>query len=121
MSKIIEVKSIINKSNKLIISCNRPSLAEIEPKGQMLVNSDEFAFIYIVECENEYMYLSLPEDTWEQLNEVCQSKSPVVLSNNTEEIELPHFVEELLYLIDNIKGNANYGDKMGSRVEKVFM
>ncbi|WP_042349475.1 hypothetical protein [Bacillus massiliigorillae] len=121
MRKEIQVKSTINELNKLIIKCDRPSLADIKPKGQMLVDSDQFAFVYIVECENEYMYLSLPENTWPELNEVCKHQSPVVLSNDVEEIELPQFVEELLYLIDNIKDNANYGEEMGLKVEKVFL
>lgn len=121
MRKTIQAKSIIQENDTFIIQCDKPSLSKIEPKGQMLVDSDNFAFIYIVECENEYMYLSLPEETWGALNDLCQVKTSVVLSNQKEQVELPHFVDELLYLIDNIKDNANYGDEMGSKVAKVFL
>ena len=51
---------------------------------------------------------------------VITESLPVVITNGSEEIQLTQFREELTYLIENIKGNSNYGEMMVSKVEVVF-
>ncbi|MGM9923950.1 MAG: hypothetical protein ACI35R_06880 [Bacillus sp. (in: firmicutes)] len=120
MRKEIEITSVAVESNRVILQADQLDFGEIKPKSQMLVDSDRFAFIYIVEIQDEYAYVTLPEPSWAHLKEVCTEHLPVVLRNGEAEIELPAFEEELVYLLDNIKDNANYGDDMVLRVEKAF-
>ncbi|HYK71897.1 MAG TPA: hypothetical protein VEV44_02035 [Pseudoneobacillus sp.] len=47
------------------------------------------------------------------------SLSPV-LFNQKETLPLPLFNEELEYLIENIRGNSNYGEAMVEKVESIF-
>lgn len=121
MRKMFKIDTSTIDSNKVVLSCEIEDLSEIIPKGQMLVDSDQFAFIYIVEFQNEYMYLQLTETVWESLSIGLKQDLPVVLSNSKQNVELINFPEELGYLLDNIQDNANYGEEMGKRVEKVFL
>lgn len=121
MRRIIEVNTATIENNQIILTGNTESISEMIPKEQMLVDSDKFAFIYIVEYENEYAYIQLSEETWETLSEGLKHNMTVVFKNKEYEMELPNFAEELAYLIDNIKDNANYGNEMNLKVEKVFM
>ena len=40
---------------------------------------------------------------------------------NDVEIELEGLKEEVEYLVENIEGNANYGEELVTAVEKVFL
>jgi hypothetical protein len=95
-------------------------LAELTPKGQMLVDSDGAAFIYIMENKDDYTYISLPEPIWANLKEAMAQTLPAVLISGGKKLELTGIHEELAYLIDNIQGNSNYGEEFVSRVEKAF-
>lgn len=94
--------------------------ATLIPRGQMLVDSDQFAFIYILENEDAYTYLALPEWSWPALKTANENGNKVFVVAGEEKIELIHFNDELSYLIENIKGNSNYGDEMVKKVEDLF-
>ncbi|RFU64115.1 UPF0738 family protein [Peribacillus glennii] len=96
-------------------------VAGLTPKGQMLVDSDGASFIYIMENEDDYTYISLPEAVWPKLKAAMADKIPAFLSERDNKIELEGIYEELAYLIDNIQGNSNYGEEFVSRVEQVFL
>ncbi|WP_019240517.1 MULTISPECIES: hypothetical protein [Bacillus] len=121
MSKVIKLLNTKIENNRLILSIDTENITEFHPTGQMLVDSDNVAFIYIMEYQNEYVWLSLPHDYWVTINEGRIKQLQVLLQNSKTSIELPSFMEELDYLIDNIKDNANYGEEMVSVVEKVFL
>lgn len=121
MRKMITILQVTIENNKLVLTSDFKHISEITPKGQMLVDSDRLAFIYIIEHENEYVWLSLPQELWEKVNEGRLDHLQVVLQNNKTYIELPNYMEELDYLIENIKDNGNYGDEMVTLVEKVFL
>ncbi|MFS0782857.1 hypothetical protein [Bacillus sp. 1P06AnD] len=121
MRKIIDMKEVHIEQNKLMGSIQMDSPSTIKPKGQMLVDSDQFALVYIIEYMDEYVYLSFGEGCWPALNNGMQAGLPVYVKHSGKEIELIDFMEELAYLIDNIKDNANYGDEMGNKVEQVFL
>ncbi|WP_282155094.1 hypothetical protein [Cytobacillus gottheilii] len=107
--------------NELVLSIDREiDLSNIKPMEQMLVDSDHLAFVYILEVDNDYTYLVLPEHSWSDLKKAHQTEAAVKLTNGKTEILLTAFQEELSYLIENITGNSNYGEVMVDKVESIF-
>lgn len=96
------------------------SLNQYRASGQMLVDSDGLSFVYLLEKEEGYTYIVLPNSVWGELKTALTEQLPVYLSNQSERLLLNQFHEELSYLIENIKGNSNYGEKMVNEVEAVF-
>ncbi|RHW43232.1 hypothetical protein D1B31_00710 [Neobacillus notoginsengisoli] len=90
------------------------------PKGQMLVDSDNLSFVYLMEHQDEYIYILLPEVVWSDLKKCLDNHLPVHLETENGRIELTGFHEELGYLAENIKGNGNYGEDMVAKVEIIF-
>ena len=96
------------------------SLNQYRASGQMLVDSDGLSFVYLLEKEEDYTYIVIPNTVWNELKTALTEQLPVYLSNQGERLLLNQFHEELSYLIENIKGNSNYGEKMVKEVEAVF-
>ena len=96
------------------------SLNEYRASGQMLVDSDGLSFVYLLEKEEDYTYIVIPNTVWKELKIALTEQLPVYLSNQSERLLLNQFHEELSYLIENIKGNSNYGEKMVNEVEAIF-
>jgi CHAT domain-containing protein len=121
MKKMMPVMSAVIENKTLILNVDKTnSLDNVIPKGQMLVDSDQFSFVYILEIKEEYTYLVLTSEIWYLLKEAIDQTLPIVLSNQKNELPLPMFFEELTYLIENIKGNSNYGEEMVEKVESTF-
>jgi Family of unknown function (UPF0738) len=123
MNKRIELTEATIENNRLIL---QPASLSIEVEalkanGQMLVDSDQLSFIYILESADEFVYAGLPHTIWTKLKEAKDKDLPVILQINENEIELTDLVPELNYLLENIKGNANYGDEMENKVVEVFL
>lgn len=119
--KFIVIKANTTDKKELTLLIEQGiKLSEVKATGQMLVDSAEFSFVYVLEKNDEYTYLSIKEDIWPQLKQVMDSQSNVHLSNSSEQIELVNFFEELEYLVENIKGNGNYGEEMVTKVEACF-
>ncbi|TRZ35760.1 hypothetical protein CEQ21_08995 [Niallia circulans] len=95
-------------------------VSQLTPKGQILVDSDSFAFIYIAEKEDEYVYIVLHKDIWPSIKEGLAANLKLYLSNGQDNLELIDWKEEMEYLIDNIEGNGNYGEEMEQAVTSVF-
>ena len=96
------------------------SLNQYRAGGQMLVDSDGLSFVYLLEKEEDYTYIVIPNTVWKELKIALTEQLPVYLSNQSERLLLNQFHEELSYLIENIKGNSNYGEKMVNEVEAIF-
>jgi hypothetical protein len=96
------------------------SLNQYKASGQMLVDSDGLSFVYLLEKEEDYTYIVIPNTVWKELKIALTEQLPVYLSNQSERLLLNQFHEELSYLIENIKGNSNYGEKMVNEVEAIF-
>ena len=96
------------------------SLNQYRASGQMLVDSDGLSFVYLLEKEEDYTYIVIPNTVWKELKNALTEQLPVYLSNQSERLLLNQFHEELSYLIENIKGNSNYGEKMVNEVEAIF-
>lgn len=122
MREKIHVEKVIrNEENEVILLVNNDfPISEIKATGQMLVDSSELAFVYIVEKNESFIYVEIGHNTWPILKEGLENNCNYKLSNGEETSELPNLREELLYLIDNIKGNSNYGEEMVTKVEECF-
>lgn len=122
MQPWIEIRSFHKDVARLILNGIGDVYSKnLSASGQMLVDSDQLAFIYILENETEYIHVRLPIQLWPLLNEVISNKLFVVLKVEEIEIELVNIIDELTYLIHNIEGNSNYGDEMVKKVEEIFL
>ncbi|MED3572365.1 hypothetical protein [Cytobacillus praedii] len=97
------------------------SILEMKPMGQMLVDSDQLSFIYVVDKDDDYTYISIPESTWPKLKNALENSAEVYITDQKDQLLLTDFHEELSYLIENIKGNSNYGEAMVEKVEALFV
>lgn len=95
-------------------------LTEIKPAGQMLVDSDDLSFVYLLEKDDDYTYLVIKDEFWPLLKKGIEGQTSVFLKHEDIKLELDQFFEELEYLVENIKGNSNYGETMVAKVEEVF-
>ncbi|MEH7381682.1 hypothetical protein V7138_14565 [Bacillus sp. JJ1533] len=123
MQKRIEISHINDSNNRLVLKADQTDFdtTGLRASGQMLVDSDSLAFIYKLENEQEFIYVSLPSEVWPSLKKIISEKQQVILQLEDNELELIDIIPELEYLLDNIKGNANYGDVMVELVEKTFL
>lgn len=117
---VINTVSVNNQSELQMEVDQQISLNNYKASGQMLVDSDGLSFVYLLEKEEGYTYIVLPNSVWGELKTALTEQLPVYLSNQSERLLLNQFHEELSYLIENIKGNSNYGEKMVNEVEAVF-
>ena len=83
--------------------------------SQMIVDSDDFSFIYLLDNGVDYVRLHFVSETWEMLERYRNQK--IVLN---ETLELNNFYDELNYLISNIEGNNNYGKEFEAKVVETF-
>lgn len=121
MQNRIEITEATLKEDRLILTIqSEEQIQKAKASGQMLVDSDHFAFVYILETEESFSYLILGEHTWAQLKEAIDRDIPVYLASDEHSLELIQLQQELHYLIDNIKDNANYGD-MEEKVKSTFL
>ncbi|WP_273850169.1 hypothetical protein [Guptibacillus spartinae] len=90
--------------------------------GNMLVDSDSLSFVYLLDGGEGYTYIRFQEEVWPMLANVLEKDVNVtVTSDQGSSLELVDLKEELGYLIENIKGNSNYGEDMNQAVEKAFL
>jgi hypothetical protein len=119
MNKQIKINQASIESNRVNLLTNE-SIAGFIPKGHILVDSDHFSFIYLMEENDQYVYVGLDEAIWPVLKEAIDQKLPAYLVSDKEEVEFISFQDEMDYIINNIKGNGNYGEEMVDKVEKTF-
>ncbi|MEH7887078.1 hypothetical protein V7654_22520 [Bacillus sp. JJ1609] len=121
MSERIMITNAIIENNELMLSTgSKAEIADLTATGQMLVDSDQLSFIYIVEKDEGYQYISIPYETWNVIHEGLCSGMEVNLTAGGHKLKLQGFSEEMEYLIANITGNSNYGEEMVAKVEQVF-
>lgn len=121
MRKMYTIQKCQKENNEWICTIKEPlDIKTIQPSGQVLTDSDNEAFIYLIVENDEFSYLSFSKDVWQQLVSVVQNKEKVFLQVENEKIELVNFVEELEMLLFNIEGNENYGEIFVNSVESIF-
>lgn len=121
MKQKIHIKSAEIKNQELVLFTDEPvHLHSLISTGQMLVDSDHLSFIYIAELDGEYNYVNIPKEVWHVVNNGLKSGYEVYVENQDGRLHLQSFIEEMNYLIENIKGNTNYGEEMVEKVENTF-
>jgi|GEM_PF-5032024 len=97
------------------------------PMSRVLVDSDLQQLIYIVDIEGEWIHLRFPISLWKQLDKVIANQLDLFLVMSlTEEgtasktIPLKDFAQEGKDLIQNMRGNSNYGEGMSELIEDKF-
>lgn len=123
MRKKLVIEKVERKDRRLYLINDHPpfSLEEARPKGHMLVDSDHLSFIYILETDEDFIYVAIPYEFWNDVKQALAEEAAVVLKSGEMELELTSFKEELTYLIENIDGNANYGEQMEQAVKEIFL
>lgn len=122
MRKIVQFKHTTYENGTLFLHTDQAELLQgTTAAGQIIADSDRYAFVYLAENEEEYIYLYLEESIWDELKKALQENSAVIAKSHDYSLELDQFTEELDYLVSNIEGNGNYGDEMVKKVESVFL
>ncbi|PEA53173.1 hypothetical protein CON64_19965 [Bacillus pseudomycoides] len=123
MQNKIQVKSVENRENALIFCAENTELCAegLKARSHVLVDSDNLSFLYILENETAFIYVSIPHTCWEEVKQAMKSEKMMFVRIQDVEIELEQMKEELEYLIGNIEGNANYGEELVNEVERVFL
>ena len=93
---------------------------EVKAAGKLLTDSENHAFIYIMDDLEGYTYVHFPKTVWPLLVDALSAETEPVLVWGDTEISLLHFREELSMLIFNIEGNHNYGSEFSAAVEEAF-
>ncbi|WP_226676596.1 hypothetical protein [Rossellomorea aquimaris] len=122
MRKIVQIQHTTYENGTLYLHTDQQELIKgTSAAGQIIADSDRYAFVYLVENAEEYVYLYLEESIWPELKKALHENAEVVVKSENTSLELDRFVEELDYLVGNIEGNGNYGDEMVKKVENVFL
>ncbi|HEY2421743.1 MAG TPA: hypothetical protein VGI04_10020 [Neobacillus sp.] len=119
MKKRIAILSANIVDHRLLLNANE-SINGLKPGEQLLVDSDQYYFIYLMENNEEYTYIVLSEQIWPSLRSALEQKLPVWLTYQDEKKELTYFLEELEYVLSNIKDNSNYGEELLTKVAEIF-
>ncbi|WP_339215344.1 hypothetical protein [Solibacillus sp. FSL W8-0372] len=98
----------------------KKQLSQLQPVGQVIVDSDNEAFLYIIEENDAYSYIGFPQAVWSQLVQTLKSGQQPYLKVEDGLVPLIQFADELKGLLYNIVGNSNYGDRFVEAVEKEF-
>lgn len=119
MNKRITITKANFLNSKLCLYASE-SISGLSPAEQILVDSKEFSFVYLLENLEGYTYIDMKEPIWPWLKKVLEQPIPVWIFFEDEHLELTNFYEELSELITNIRGNSNYGAEMVTKVEEIF-
>ncbi|ABO66088.1 hypothetical protein AB4J90_04675 [Geobacillus thermodenitrificans] len=122
MSNKVTVERAERKDGRLwLYADNVPvPLVHVTPKRHMLVDSDALAFVYILETDDRFLYVIIPKQWWPELKAAFAEGEPIWLESEGMALELEQFGEELAYLLENIRDNANYGETFEQAVQEVF-
>ncbi len=90
------------------------------PAMKMITDSEELAFVYLLDEDEGYTYIHFPKETWPYMAKALDSGNDPYLMWNDEKLPLRGFVEELTMLVYNIEGNDNYGEAFTTAVEQEF-
>lgn len=83
--------------------------------NRMIVDSDNFSFIYLLDNGEMFTRLHFVEETWSMLED---HKGKRLIVN--DDIELTDFWDEMNDLLENIEGNNNYGQAFEEAVLNVL-
>ncbi|WP_335869947.1 hypothetical protein [Bacillus sp. 2205SS5-2] len=122
MRKKIHLTSAEIKDQQLILySKEEVDFNALKATEQVIVDSDQFSFVYLAEDNDDYVYIYVTKIVWEQLKNALDKNFKIVASSGETELILSNIEEELTYLVGNIEGNSNYGDEFVLAVEENFI
>ncbi|OCA87352.1 hypothetical protein [Pseudobacillus wudalianchiensis] len=122
MRKTIHFTKALWNDNGVELHAEMPiKLAGIQAAEQMIVDSDQMAFVYLAEEKDEFIYLYIHEPVWGDLKKALKEEARLFVKGEDTLLELTSWKDELAYLISNIEGNSNYGEEMVEKVETVFL
>jgi hypothetical protein len=123
MQKKMYIKSVQKEEHALILCAEQPEfpLEHLRARNHVLVDSDQLAFLYILENDDEFVYVSIPHTVWNEVKDALTSDEKVFVRSGEWKMELENLKEELDYLILNIEGNSNYGEELVRKVEEIFL
>lgn len=119
MNKRIIISKAEFSDGRLLLYASE-SISGLIPAEQILVDSKQFSFVYLMENKEGYTYIDISEPIWSFLKQTLDHETPVWAIFEGEQLELTNFNEELLDVINNIRGNSNYGEEMVTKVEVHF-
>lgn len=121
MHKFVAVDriEITEKNIEFFIEETEPA-ESIEASGQMLTDSDNQAFVYLLDTGTDYIYVQFGVHTWPALTQALQQKQVPLLIWGKQVMPLAEIHEELWMLVENIEGNDNYGEAFRTAVEEAF-
>ncbi len=96
-------------------------IGDLSPSGQMLVDSDELAFVYLAEEGDNYTYLYIPDFIWQDVKNSIDKNQEIFVHVGENKVPLIQIKDEIEYLVFNIEGNSNYGETMVKKVESIFL
>ncbi|MBT2688324.1 hypothetical protein J7I93_09035 [Bacillus sp. ISL-47] len=120
MKQKLTVTKAEMKENGLFLEVEDGSVSGLKATEQILADSDNLSFIYIADNNEDYTYISLPESVWPELKNAYDARLPVYVTDQRDQLLLKGFHEEIGDLIENIRGNSNYGEEMVAKVESIF-
>jgi len=119
--KIYTIETLNFENEELHFSLNDNEVnLQLKPAAQLIADSDDFAFIYLLDAGEDYHYLRFPPSSWDQLVHILQKGKNPKLQLGEEVLELTNFYDELEMLVYNIEGNYNYGAEFVQAVEQHF-
>ena len=94
MNHVLHINHTILNNSELILEIDSNfRLENVKASGQMLVDSLELSFVYLLENNDTYTYLKIPEIFWTNLKEVMTREISVSVTNGQEKINLVRFLE----------------------------
>ncbi len=123
--KNIIVTEIIAERDRYVANAtseiDEEKIGALKDGGRMLVDSDRLAFVYVLEDEQTLYYVRFEEAMWPSLKTFIERPKPFFIRlREGAFISLESIESELRFLIDNIRGNGNYGEKMEKAVQNTF-
>ncbi|AIC95082.1 hypothetical protein [Shouchella lehensis] len=97
------------------------SANDLKDGERILVDSDEFAFLYIIEDHTGFHGIRFDEHVWSDLKRGYERDTTFYLKlNESTRLTLAQFNDEMAFLLENIQGNGNYGEAFELAVKSVF-
>jgi len=97
-----------------------PTNLDVKAGGQLITDSDNLSFVYLMDSQEGYTYVQFPKTVWPLLAISLSSDQDPEIAWGHSVIQLSNFREELEMLIFNIEGNHNYGVEFTEAVEEAF-
>ncbi|PGL72976.1 hypothetical protein [Bacillus sp. AFS055030] len=123
MRKMLEINGInINEEGLfLLIDETKMNLEQCHEVGTMIADSDQSSLLYILEENEEFVYVTVPNKYWSDLKKAINQNLNVILKAGEKSLSLNNWNEELTYLIQNVEGNFNYGEEFVKQVQSAFL